>query len=194
MPPVVHVVSVVDVIHIDIVSPVPGWRPGFRTRIDHAEPVTTKLETRGSFDHYDGDVMHAEPVSAAKMGAKAIFGDAISVVAAAGVPGAMLVLPIMCALALPDVLPSRPGPADLAHVRRTMPVVCLMLRASLHCVMEFARLLVPVFRPVGVMVAMLRRGWVRVSVVRVSFLSVGTTLMLSRPAVLCAGKYCGCEK
>lgn len=138
--------------------------------------------------------MDAKPVSAAKMGAKAIFGDAVPVIAAAGVPGAMLVLPIMCALALPDILPSRPGPAYLANVRRAVPVVRVVLWASLHCLMEFTRLLVPVFRPVGVMVAVLRRGWVRVSVVRVTFLSVGTTLVISRPAVLCAGKHCGCEK
>ena len=102
--------------------------------------------------------MHAEPVSTAKMGAKAIFGNAVSVVAAAGLPGAMLTLPIVCTLALPDVLPSRAGPADLAHVRWAVPAVRLMLWASLHCVMEFARLLVPVFRPIGVMVAVLRRG------------------------------------
>lgn len=135
--------------------------------------------------------MDAKPVSAAKMAAKAIFGDAVPVIAAAGVPGAMLVLPVVRTLALPDVLPCRPGPAYFANVRRAVPVV---LWASLHCLMEFTRLLVPVFRPVGVMVAALRRGWVRVPVVRVTFLSVGTTLVISRPAVLCAGKHCGCEK
>ena len=75
-----------------------------------------------------------------------------------------------------------------------MPVVRLVLWTSLYGVMEFARLLVPLFRPVGVVVAMLRRRWMRAFVVTVSFLSVGTTLVTPRPAVLCAGKHCGYQK
>ena len=75
--------------------------------------------------------MHAEPVSAAKVSAEAVFRNAISVVAAAGVPGTMLTFPIVRPLALPDVLSSRPGPAHLAHVCRLMPAVRLMVGASL---------------------------------------------------------------
>ena len=47
MPPVIHVVSVVDVVHIDIVGAVPGRRPGFWARINHTEPEASELETRG---------------------------------------------------------------------------------------------------------------------------------------------------
>jgi hypothetical protein len=39
------------------------------------------------------------------MGTETIFGDAVSVVAAAFAPGAVFTLPIVGALALPDVLP-----------------------------------------------------------------------------------------
>jgi hypothetical protein len=35
---VVEVISIVYVIDVDLVSPVPGRRPGFRPRIDQAEP------------------------------------------------------------------------------------------------------------------------------------------------------------
>ena len=75
MLPVVHVVSVVDVVDIDIVSPVPGRRPCFRAGIDDAEPVSTELEARIAFDYDDRNLMDAEPVSAAEMGAEAIVGN-----------------------------------------------------------------------------------------------------------------------
>lgn len=199
MPPVIHVVSVVDVVHIDIVGPVPDRRPGFRAGINHTKPVAPELETRGTFDHYDGDVVHAKPVSTAKMGAEAIFRNAVSMIAAARVPGAMLTAPIVRALALPDVLPyiarSRPGPAHLVQLRRGMLAVRLMLRASLDCIMEFARLLVPMFRPIGVVVAVLRLSLVRAVVVNVTLLAVViTTFMISRPAVLCTGKHGCCQQ
>jgi hypothetical protein len=48
----------------------------------------------------------AKPVPTAKTRTKAIFRDAVSMVAAAFVPGMMLALPIVRALALPDVFPS----------------------------------------------------------------------------------------
>jgi hypothetical protein len=100
-----HVISVIDVVHIDIVGAVPNRRPGFRARINHAEPQASELETRGTLDHYDGYVVDAKPMSTAKMGTETIFWDAVSVVAATFVPGAMFTLPIVGALALPDVLP-----------------------------------------------------------------------------------------
>jgi hypothetical protein len=129
------------------------------------------------------------------MGAEAIFRNEISMVTAARVPGAMLTLPVVRALALPDVLPYRPGPAHLVQVRRSMLAVRLMLRASLDCVMEFARLLVPMFRPIGVVVAVLRLRLVGAVVVNVTFPAVViTTFMISRPVVLCTGKHGYCQQ
>ena len=129
MLPVVHVISVVDVVHIDIVGPVPDRRPGFRAGINHAKPVASELETRGTLDHHDGNFVDAEPVSTAKMGAEAIFRNAVSVVAAALVPGMMLTLPIVRALALPDVLPYvvRRGSDLLTSCE--LPAIRPMLRA-----------------------------------------------------------------
>jgi hypothetical protein len=100
-----HVISVIDVVHIDIVGAVPNRRPSFRARINYAEPEASELEPRGTLDHYDGYVVDAKPMSTAKMGTETIFGDAVSVVAAAFAPGAVFTLPIVGALALPDVLP-----------------------------------------------------------------------------------------
>ena len=104
MPPVVHVISIIDVVDIDLVGPVPDRRPGLRAGINYIKPEAPKLETRGAFDHYDRNVVNAKPVSTAEMGAEAVFRDAVSVVATTFVPGTMLTLPISCTLALPNVL------------------------------------------------------------------------------------------
>ena len=106
MLPVVHVISVIDVVNVDVIGPVPNRRPVFRTRINHTEPEAPDLETWRPFDHYDWDLVDTKPVPTAKMRTKAIFRDAVSMVATAFVPGMMLALPIVRTLALPDVLPS----------------------------------------------------------------------------------------
>jgi hypothetical protein len=178
-----HVIPVIDVVHIDIVSSVPNGRPCFWARINDSKPEASELETWGSFDHYDWYVVDPKPVSPPKMRAEAIIRNAISVIAAAFVPGAMLSLPIVRTLALPDVLPhiarSRLGPSHLAQLFTTMPAVL----GSLDCFMlpVFVRL----FMPACI-----------ISIVRLSlpsvFLSVNVALVLVTfvifLAVLCAGK------
>ena len=106
MLPVVHVISVIDIVDIDVIGPVPNRRPGFRARINHAEPEAPDLETWRPFNHYDWDLVDAKPVPTAKMRTEAIFRDEVSMVAAAFVPRMMLALPIVRTLALPDVFPS----------------------------------------------------------------------------------------
>ena len=178
-----HVIPVIDVVHIDIVGSVPNGRPGFWTRINHSKPEASELETWGTFDHHDWYVVHAKPVSPAKMSAEAIVRNAVSVIAAAFVPGAMLSLPIVRTLALPDVLPhisgSRLGPSHLAHSSITMPAAL----GSLDCFM--LPVFVTLFMPACI-----------ISVVRLSlpsvFLLVNVALVLvifviSLP-VLCGGK------
>jgi hypothetical protein len=190
MLPVVHVVSVVDVVDIDVVSPVPGGRPCFRAGIDDAEPVSTELETGIAFDYDDRNLMDAEPVSAAEMGAEAIVGNAIPVVSATIVPATMLSVPVMRALAFPDILPnvtrSRLVPSDLAIFHRAVGAVNVALGSPLIGLMGFARLLVMMFRAIAP-VAVLRLRWVRAFV----SLSVrAAVFMTSGPAVLSAGKPC----
>jgi hypothetical protein len=183
MSPVKHVIPVIDVVHIDIVGLVPNGRPGFRARINHSKPEASKLETWGTFDHHDGYVVHPEPVSPAKMSAEAIIRNAVSVIAAAFVPGPMLSFPIVRTLALPDVLPhiarSRLGPSHLAQVSIIIPAVLV----SLDCFM--LAVFVTRFMPARIISAV---GLRLPSV----FLLVNVALMLvifviSLP-VLCAGK------
>jgi hypothetical protein len=178
-----HVIPVIDIVHIDIVGSVPNGRPSFWARINHSKPEASELETWGTFDHHDWYVVDAKPVSPAKMSAEAIVGNSVSVIAAAFVPGAMLSLPIVRTLALPDVLPhiarSRLGPSHLAQLSITVPTAL----GSLDCFMF--PVFVTLFMPACI-----------ISVVRLSlpsvFLLVNVALVLvilviSLP-VLCGGK------
>jgi hypothetical protein len=195
MPPVVHVISVVHVVDIDIVGPVPTRRPGFWARINHAKPETPELETWGTFDHHDGDVMDAEPVASAKMRPEAVFRNAVSVVATAFVPGTMLTLPIVGTLAFPDILPCIAmfwfGPSYFVQVPGGMPAVRLVLRTSPDCFMfmGIVELLVPLLLCTCPVSIVLRCRWARALVlVSITFLPVGTTFVISRPPVLCVGR------
>jgi hypothetical protein len=188
MLPVVHVISVIDVVDVDLIGPVPNRRPGFRTWIYHTEPETTELETRGAFDHYHWDVVDAKPVSTTKMGPEAIFRNAVSVVAAAFVPGPMLTLPIVGTLALPNILPlvawSRLGPSHLAQFLVRMPSVLGPLDHLMVAVF------VALDRPAGIISAVL--SWSLPSVfllVNVAFLSLSVITFVVSRAVLRVGEH-----
>jgi hypothetical protein len=128
---VVQIVSVVYVVHVDIIRSIPNRGPCFWARINHAEPVASELKTRRAIDHDDRHFMDSEPVSATEMCAKAIFWNAVSIVAAPFVPGAMLTSPVVGPLALPDILPDitrcRLIPSYLVQLLR--PVVGVLLAA-----------------------------------------------------------------
>jgi hypothetical protein len=178
-----HVISVIDIVHIDIVGSVPNRRPGFWARVNQAKPEASELETWGTFDHHDWYVVDAKPVSTAKMGAEAIFRDAVSVVAATFVPRVMLTLPIVCSLVLPDVLPyvawSWLGPSHLAQLSITMPAVLGSLDSFMLVVV------VPLLTPACIISAVLRSLPSVFLLVNVALVPVILVISL---AVLCAGK------
>src|SRR5258706_12318641 len=106
MAAVVHVIPVVDVVHVNVVGVVPGARPVFRPRINDAEPEASVLESRVSAHDDDWVAANSEPVSTAKIRVEAIFRNAVAPVASAFMPTMMLVLPVFCAMVLPDIGPS----------------------------------------------------------------------------------------
>ena len=63
---VVHVISAVDVIDVDVVGVVPAIRPGF----DKSEPKAVGLEARVSADQ--NRVAHVEHMLTAKMGTETV--------------------------------------------------------------------------------------------------------------------------
>jgi hypothetical protein len=137
-------------------------------------------------------------MTTAKMRSEAVFRDAVATVTPAFVPGMMFTLPILCAVALPNI--SRSGvlfvfvPVCRAHMFRpiSLPVTWLLpFRAVLVCPRLLVRaLFAPLLRSI-------RRVFVRVLLRRrasvfllmlVSLLLLGTSLPSVLVAVLCVGR------
>jgi hypothetical protein len=56
-----------------------------------------------AIDNDNGPAVYTEPMGPAEVGAEAIFGDAVAVIAAARMPGAVLGPPVRGAVTLPDI-------------------------------------------------------------------------------------------
>jgi hypothetical protein len=56
-----------------------------------------------AIDNDNGPAVYTEPMGPTEVGAEAIFGDAVAVIAAARMPGAVLGPPVLGAVTLPDV-------------------------------------------------------------------------------------------
>ena len=104
MATVIHVIPVSDVVHIDVVGFVPSARPVFRPRINNAEPEASVLESGVSAHHDDWIAANAEPVSTAEIRAEAIIRNAVASIASAFMPAMMFMLPIFCAMVLPNIV------------------------------------------------------------------------------------------
>lgn len=105
IPAVIEVVAVVNVIDVDIVIVVPVVAPRIWPGIDGADPVAFVLKARVSADNQEGEGVDAETVAWAKVSAIAVIRDAIPVISAALLPGAVIGLPVLRAVLLPGALP-----------------------------------------------------------------------------------------
>jgi hypothetical protein len=196
MTPVIHVIPVIDVVDVNVVSFVPSARPVFRPWINDTEPEAAVLESGVSTDDQEWGAVNAKPVSTAKMRTEAVFRNAVAPVTAAFAPATMFMLPILCAMALPNI--SRIGvlfvPDCLAHVFRPirLPVMWLLpLRPILVCPLLLVRaLFAPLLRPVrrvSVRVLLRRRASVFLLML-VSLLLLGTSLPSVLMALRCVGR------
>ena len=102
IPAVEHVIAVPGVFDIHIIVVVPVFCPIFRPRVDEADPEAAVLEAGIAANHDQWVAVDAEVVVRTKVPAITVLGDAVAVVAAALLPVAVLGLPIMCAMLLPD--------------------------------------------------------------------------------------------
>ncbi len=197
MAPVIHVISVIDVVDVDVVSFVPGARPVFRPRINETEPAAFVLESGVSIHHNNWVSVNAKPVSAAKMSAEAVFRNAVAPITPTFAPSMMFTLPMLRALALPNV--SRPGvlfvfvPVSLAHVFLPIcPLVMWLL--PFWPVLAFPLLVRPSFaallRPIDLVSlrVLLRRRTSVFVLMLVPLLLLGTSLPCVLVAVLWVGK------
>ena len=90
MPAIVKIISVTDIVDIDIIAFVPVVCPVFRPRVNETEPITAILEPGISTDNQKRLTVDAEPVAPAKVAIKMIFRNAVAAVAAALLPCAVL--------------------------------------------------------------------------------------------------------
>jgi hypothetical protein len=187
-----------DVVNVNVISFVPRARPVFRPRIDDTEPEAPILKSGVSTHNNYWCAANAKPVSPAKMCAETVFGNPVTAVTSTFVPSMMFMLPMLCAVVLPNI--SRAGviftfvAARLAHVFRPMRLLLMWLLPfwsalvrPLLLVMVFAPLLLPI-RLVSVRALSPRRG----SVFLLTFLSlllVGTSLPSILFSVLCVGNW-----
>jgi hypothetical protein len=104
IPGVVHVVSAVGILHVDVVVLIPVVRPGFRPRVNETKPEAFVLEARKTADKYHGLAVDAEPVRRTEVAVVAVVRNAVAVVAAALLPVAVLGMPAVCAILLPGGL------------------------------------------------------------------------------------------
>ena len=95
-----HVVSVTIVDHVHVIAIVPIAGPGFRPRIDHAEPKTSVLETLLTANKHHREPAEKERVIFAVVRVETDIRYAVAVVTAALLPGAVLRLPVARAIAL----------------------------------------------------------------------------------------------
>ena len=198
MAAVIHVIPVIDVVDVYVVGFVPSARPVFRPRIYDTEPEAPVLESGVSTHDEHWGAVNAKPVSTAKMRTEAVFRNAVAPVTPAFVPSMMFPLPILCAVALPNI--SRSGvlfvfvPVCRAHVFRPirLPVMWLL---PFWAVLVCPRLLVrawfaPLLRPIRLLFVrvLLRRRASVFFLMLVSLLLLGTSLPSVFVAVLRVGR------
>jgi hypothetical protein len=101
---VVQVIAVVDIADIDLVIVVPVVAPVGRPRVNDTQPVAVVLEARIPANHDEGQALNTETMVRAEITAKTVVRNAISVVATALLPCAMVRLPVPCPVLLPGSL------------------------------------------------------------------------------------------
>jgi hypothetical protein len=95
MPAVVQVIAVVDIVDINFVVVVPVISPVHRPWVHSAEPITLVLEAWISAYNQEGQAVNAESMVRPEVSAEAVVRDAIAVVAAALLPGAVIGFPVL---------------------------------------------------------------------------------------------------
>jgi hypothetical protein len=101
---VVQIISITVVVHVDVIAVVPIAGPVFWPRVNQTEPIAAILETAVAANIHHGETVDAEPVILAIVGTETVIGNAVAVVTAALLPGAVLRLPAMCTITLPSDL------------------------------------------------------------------------------------------
>ena len=101
---VIQIISITVVIHINVVAVVPVACPVFWPRVNQSEPKAAVLEAAiSAYIHYR-EAVDDEPVILPVIGTKTVIRNAVAAIPAALLPGAVIGLPVTCAISLPGGL------------------------------------------------------------------------------------------
>ena len=89
-PAVIQVITIVDVIDIDIIIVVPVISPIGWPWVNKAEPIAAVLEAGVSTLNHERKAANSEPVARPKVSTKPAVGNAISVISATLLPGTVI--------------------------------------------------------------------------------------------------------
>jgi hypothetical protein len=103
IPTVAQIISIVEVLDIDVVVVVPVVSPVFRPRVNQAEPIATVLETGIPTNDYYRTAVDSERMVLTKVAAEPVVRDAVAAITAAVLPSAVLGMPGTCSMLLPSV-------------------------------------------------------------------------------------------
>ena len=136
VPRVVHVVAIVNVIHINVVGFVPVRCPVSRPRVNDTEPIAAVLEAWEPANQFEGEAVDAESVAPTIVATEIRVRNAVAVIATSLTPSAVVGLPIACPMSLPSGTlhllllrrdPLLPGFHLLGRLLLLLPVLGLLL-------------------------------------------------------------------
>lgn len=104
IPVVVQVITVVLVNHVDVVGVIPVIRPVCRPWVEKCNPIAVVLETRVPIINHEGKAEDPEQIPLPKVDVVPGVRHAVAVVPAPLLPGAVVGLPVPCAMILPGRL------------------------------------------------------------------------------------------
>ena len=176
IPAVVQVIAVAGIVDVDVIVVVPVVGPVFRPRVGEAEPKAAVLKAGISADDYDWIAVNAERVTGAEVTVIAIFRNAVTVIAAALLPVAMLGLIVAGAVLLPDSL--------------LLAFLAVLLLLGLYVDLLNVSLLIRVLLllPPGLLLLLFRRVILLLTLLLLLFRSLGLLLFLRFSLLLLRGR------
>ena len=102
IPTVVKVIPVVDVIDVNIIGLVPGAPPVFWIWVNETEPIAIELEARIPAYYHEWEAVDPKIVTSTTVAVEIAVWDSVAMIAASLMPIAVLRLPVVSTMLLPD--------------------------------------------------------------------------------------------
>jgi hypothetical protein len=180
---IAQIISAIVVIHPNVIVFIPIASPVLRPRINEAEPVAAVLKAAISANIHHWETVDAEPVILTIVGTVTVIRNAIAVVSAALLPGAVLGLPVTRTVALPGGLLHA---CLFRAVLLCRPIAVLILMLLIVLFIGLLLLMLLVFLCIGLLLLLLMilllilllSGLLLLLLMLLAFLFIGLPLLL----------------